>query len=355
MKKKIPQIPVQLEQLLQILPDAAYILDGAGIILYANPAVHRHTGWESAQLVGQCVADSLLFALPFRSSLMGSLLEQGVWEGESERIRPDGSLNTVQALWQGLPDPDGAARFIGIDRDISELRTQELELQQCRKLAKIGILSEGIAHELRNPLSYALSAAQLLNEDTLPEEVRQKCVQTITMGVKKAGLIVENMLSLGRPQTQITRQRVNIVLVLAEAIEAASSHANYSAVRIFQRLPGETLFVSGNHDMLVQVFHNVITNALNEMPNGGSITVSGENSTDSIRISVSDTGPGIPEEHIDKLFDPFYSASSSGTGTGLGLTLSYFIMKEHAGSIEVEAHPGSGATFVLTFPGFNES
>ncbi len=350
MRKNKPAFPPQIAELLRTFPDAVYALDASGRIIHANPAVLQHTGWEPAQLVGQSVIDALLFALPFRSALMTTLREGAVFDGESERIMPDGSLRAVRAQWQRLSAPIGAAHFIGIEHDITEQRMRELEFQQSRKLAKIGILAEGIAHELRNPLSYALSAAQLLNEQGLPDDVRQKCIQTITTGVKKAGLIVDNLLSLGKPKPQFARTRVSVEQVLAEVIDAASTHPHYHGVRISHHFPGDALFVIGNHDMLVQVFHNVISNALNEMPEGGSIVVSGMQDAETVRVRVTDSGPGVSEEKLKHLFDPFFTASSSGTGTGLGLTLSYYIMKEHAGSIEVESRPGSGATFVLTFP-----
>lgn len=350
MKKKTPVFPRQLEALLRAIPDAVYVLDATGRIMHANPAAQLHTGWEPAQLVGHSVIDALLFALPFRSAIMPALRDTGVFTGESERIMPDGSLRTVRAQWQRLPEPLGDTHFIGVEHDITEQRMRELEFHKSRKLAKIGILAEGIAHELRNPLSYALSAAQLLNEEGLQDEVRLKCIQTITTGVKKAGLIVDNLLSLGKPKPQFARTRVSIEHVLAEAFDAASTHPHYHGVRISHHLPGDALFVTGNHDMLVQVFHNVISNALNELPDGGGIVVSGEQDDRIVCVRITDSGPGVSEEKMKHLFDPFFTASSSGTGTGLGLTLSYYIMKEHAGSIEVESRPGAGATFVLTFP-----
>ncbi len=349
-KKKTASLPQDFTQVLEMLPDAAYVLDDTGMILYVNETVSQRTGWTAADLIGQSIIDSLLFALPFRSTLLGAMRDHGSWQGDSERIMPDGSLRTVRALWQRLAHPIGSAHVVGIEHDISEYRARELEFEQARKLAKIGILSEGIAHELRNPLSYALSAAQLLSDAELPEEVRQKCIQTITTGVKKAGLIVDNMLSLGKPKSQFARNPVSIERVLSEAIDAAAAHPNYSDVRFTTDFPQEPLTVSGNHDMLVQVFHNVITNALNEMPDGGQIGITGNSEVDTIRVRITDTGPGVSDEQMKHLFDPFFSASTSGTGTGLGLTLSYYIMKEHAGSIEVESQPGAGATFVLTFP-----
>ncbi|MBR9975823.1 MAG: HAMP domain-containing histidine kinase, partial [Bacteroidetes bacterium] len=193
-------------------------------------------------------------------------------------------------------------------------------------------------------------ATQLLGEEGLEDEVRLQCVQTIATGLKKAGLIVDNLLSLGKPRAQIQRERLALETVLSEAVDAVASHPNYRNVQIKHQLPADALFVVGNHDMLVQVFYNVITNALNEMPEGGRILIRGEEDEVQVRIRISDTGPGVSDEQLKHLFDPFFSASSSGGGTGLGLTLSYFIMKEHGGNIEVESVPGKGATFILCFP-----
>lgn len=343
-------IPPEIEQLLRLLPDAAYLLDGSGTVRYVNPAAEKWTGWKAADLLGQSVLDVLLFAPAFRSTLIGHLHAAGTWQGDSERIMPDGSIRTVRATWQHLAEPSGGAAILGIEHDISEQRAKDLEYQQSRKLAKIGILAEGIAHELRNPLSYALSAAQLMGEEGLNEEVRHQCLQTIVTGLKKAGLIVDNLLSLGKPRSQIQRQRVALEKILAEAIDAVSSHPNYRNVRFTHRLPADALTVTGNHDMLVQVFYNVLSNALNEMPDGGAITIRGEEDDRQVSVHISDTGPGVSDEQMKHLFDPFFTASGSGTGTGLGLTLSYFIMKEHGGNIEVESVAGRGATFILRFP-----
>lgn len=345
-----PSIPRQSIELLRLLPDAVFLLDAAGTVLYVNPAVERRTGWNAADIIGQSVLDLMLFAPAFRSTILAQLRGVGSWQGDSERIMPDGSLRTMRATWSLLEEPIGDAQVIGIEQDISEQRAKELEYQQSRKLAKIGILAEGIAHELRNPLSYALSAAQLLGEKGLDDDVRQQCVQTIATGLKKAGLIVDNLLSLGKPRAQIQRERLPLEAVLTEAVDAVASHPNYRNVRIVHQLPADALYVIGNRDMLVQVFYNVITNALNEMPEGGRILIRGEEDQRQVRVRISDTGPGVSDEQLKHLFDPFFSASSSGGGTGLGLTLSYFIMKEHGGNIEVESVPGKGATFILSFP-----
>ncbi|MDT8325384.1 MAG: ATP-binding protein [Bacteroidota bacterium] len=340
----------ELHSLMELLPQAAYLLDGEGRITYVNPAAEALFGWTPAQLLQHQLHELALFPETFRSSILARLRATGSWEGTGERYGPDGSTRSVRARWRMLVTDENGNRYAAVEQDVTEHRLREQELQQARKLAKIGVLSEGIAHELRNPLSYALSAAQLLEDERITADVRLQCVQTITTGLRKAGLIVNNLLSLGKPQSPFTRARVLLADVLQEAIDAAGTHENRPAVEIDVDLPPHGLPVEGNSDMLVQVLHNVITNALNELPDGGSIEVSGEEVEQGLVLRIRDSGPGVSEEEMRHLFDPFYTASRSGRGTGLGLTLSYYIMKEHGGSIEVESRPGHGASFLLQFP-----
>ncbi|MBR9978974.1 MAG: PAS domain S-box protein, partial [Bacteroidetes bacterium] len=336
------------EAILNALPDAVYLAGEDGTILFVNPPVERQLGWQASVLLGESLATARFLPGEFRSMLEIVLREHQIWCGESHRIRADGSQGIVHATWQRLDDPVGDAHFLGIERDITEEKHRQQEFQQSRKLAKLGLLSEGIAHELRNPLSYALSAAQLLAEEDLPGEVREKCLHTITTGLRKASVIVDNLLALGKPRSHFTRRRIALEKVLDEAVQTAATHPRFHAVPITRRFPDTSLTILGDHDMLVQVFHNLITNALNEMSGTGEITIHGEEGDGNVRIRISDTGPGVSEEKLKHLFDPFYTSSTSGLG--LGLTLCHFIMNEHGGNIEVESDPETGATFLLIFP-----
>ena len=350
-RRKLPQdISPEIAAMLNALPLPGYILDAEGHILLANEQVRETFDWKPSELSGKQVSEMLLFAFPFRSTLMDRLREHGSVQEESERLMSDGTVRPVRTHWSVLHRGAQPALYLGTDEDLAEIRLHEQELEQARKLAKIGVLSEGIAHELRNPLSYALSAVQLLSDERISEEVRTQCIQTISTGLRKAGLIVENLLSLGKPRKQFERAPVSLHDAVTEAQDAAAAHPAYRKVRIIESVPEQNFTVEGNHDMLVQVFHNVITNALNELPEGGRIDITGEHLDEGMCIRIADTGPGVSEEQMRHLFDPFYSASSSGTGTGLGLTLSYYIMKEHGGTIEVESRPGGGAVFILQFP-----
>jgi PAS domain S-box-containing protein len=345
-----PVFPREIKLLLDRMSGSSYIVDAKNRIVYSSPSGENMHGWNPGTLEGHALAETTLFPQSFADMIIELLRKGESWEGRSERIMPDGTVRTVWARWNSFVPDTGETFFVGVEDDITERIVREQEFDQARKLAKIGVLSESIAHELRNPLSYALSAAQLLEDPRLEKDVRLKCIQTITTGLRRAGLIVDNLLSLGKPQAVFTRTRVDLGAVVTEALDAAASHASFRRVRVGRHFPTAPLCVCGNHGMLVQVFNNVITNALNEMQDGGSIQIQGDEEGQHVRIRITDSGPGVSEEQIRHLFDPFYTASSTGRGTGLGLTLSSYIMKEHDGNIEVESVLGHGATFILIFP-----
>ena len=338
------------EQLLLHLPQPAFLLTDAGVVLQWNEAAATAYQLAAGDAEGHALAELPVFSTTDVDALCATVSDEGSWEGRGVRLRADGSTATVAAVWTLLHAGEDGKLLLAVEHDITEALRIESELEQARKLARIGVLSEGIAHELRNPISYALSAAQLLEDPRLPEDVRAQCIRTITEGLKKAGRIVDNLLALGKPQAAFARGEIDLADALEEALEAARSHANAKHVRVATHLPGLPLRVLANHDMLVQVFFNVVTNAFNEMKDGGSIHISAEAGEDIATIRVEDSGPGVRKEDMRHLFDPFFTASRSGTGTGLGLTLTYYIMKEHGGSIEVESEPGRGATFILQFP-----
>ena len=322
--------PSATNAILGVLPHAVIVLDRVGTIRWLNAAALVLYGRPEHDFLNIPVSECVAFSYSFRNEILRVLHGAGQWTGESERVLADGSTRQVRSKWTTVDLSEGLG-FIGMEYDITDRKALETELSQSRKLAKIGILSDGIAHELRNPLSYALSAAQLLSDARVPEDVREKCIHTITTGLHKASLIVENLLSLGKPAGRFVRKTVSLSDVVTEALDAASSHGNLRNVRVEVHFPADPIYVFGNHDMLVQVFHNVITNALNEMPGGGSIAIRGSSADGQALVHVTDSGPGVSEEQLKHLFDPFFSASGSGKGTGLGLTLSYYIMKEHEG------------------------
>jgi PAS domain S-box-containing protein len=337
--------------LLSIVRNAVVALDATGRVTYWNSFAEIMYGWSAADVLGKKLHDVPTFGTDFESILLPALKERGHWEGEVERPRRDGVMLSVYSLWNVIRQDEQLRGYVGIGMDLSERKKLERELLQSQKLASLGILSEGIAHELRNPLGYASSAAQLLiSKKDLSEEDRKKYSRVIHTGVDRANKIVENLLLIGKPKGQLMKKQLDLVDTVQEALSLITSHHNAAGIQTQLEFGAKPLLIQGNREMLVQLFYNLFTNALDAMAGSGSIRVSGEEKGGSVRIRVSDTGPGVPDDIVENIFDPFFTTSKTDKGVGLGLTLCYFIMDDHEGRIELDTTARTGAAFLLTFP-----
>lgn len=337
--------------LLSIVRNAVVAVDPSGRITYWNAFAETMYGWTAAEAQGRKLQELPTFGPDFEQKMYPALKKLGHWEGEVDRPRKDGSMLAVYSMWNAINEDDQLRGYVGIGMDLSERKKLERELLQSQKLASLGILSEGIAHELRNPLGYASSAAQfLLKKKDLTQEQLEKYSTVIHTGVERANKIVENLLLIGKPKGQLMKRQLDLAESINEALSLLSTHHNSAGVQTDVQLGGEELLVLGNREMLVQLFFNLFSNAVDAMSGSGSITVSGGRKGEKIRVRVSDTGPGVPDDIIENIFDPFFTTNKTGKGVGLGLTLCYFIMDDHEGRIELDTSAEIGAAFVLTFP-----
>jgi PAS domain S-box-containing protein len=340
--------------LLRIVRNSVIALDTASRVIYWNLFAEQMYGWSSEDVLGRKVEDLLPFGPEFARQVLPALRHQGHWEGETERTRRDGVKLPVESRWNVIEIDGRVHGYVGVGIDLTDRKKLERELLQSQKLASLGILSEGIAHELRNPLGYASSAAQmLLTKNDLSEENRRKYGQIIFSGVEKANKIIENLLLIGKPKGQLMKGRIDLADTVVEAEAMLSSHPLAANVTLDIDLPAGEAVVFGNKEMLLQLFHNLFVNALNAMHGPGTLRVRGGRKRDKVELRVSDTGPGVPREIADSIFDPFFTASRGDTGIGLGLTLCYFIVDDHDGAIELLLEDDAdekGAVFLLTFP-----
>lgn len=240
---------------------------------------------------------------------------------------------------------------VAVGRDLTERRKLEAQVAQSQKLAALGIMAGGIAHEIRNPLSVASSAAQFLMEEDLTPEFLRECAQRIDAGIQRASQIIENLLRFARsPMSNKDMSTVDLAMVVKDTLDLVRNEAKLRKTEILERIPTAPLFISGIANMLQQLLMNLILNAFNAMPDGGTLHVVLDREGDFALVKVGDTGRGIPLDDLNKLFVPFYTTNPVGKGTGLGLSLCYSIVKQHFGAIEVESHEGKGTTFTLKFP-----
>jgi len=240
--------------------------------------------------------------------------------------------------------------IVAVGRDLTERRKFEMQLLQSQKLAALGVMAGGIAHEIRNPLAICSSAAQFLIEDDLRPEFMKECAEKIQVGIRRASGIIESLLRFARPSATTQMEQVNLVSLLTETLTLVVNQARIQKITLRSDFPDRPVLISGIAGPLQQAFMNLLLNAITAMPNGGTLSVSAEKSESEALVRVADTGHGISREEVHKIFDPFYTTSPAGKGTGLGLSICYSIVKQHFGSIEVESAEGEGSRFTVRLP-----
>jgi PAS domain S-box-containing protein len=240
-------------------------------------------------------------------------------------------------------------RCQGMVRDVTEYKLSQQLLQNAKKMDALSSLAGGIAHEIRNPLAISSSAAQLLMDDDVSEAFRKNCAKKIVSGIQRASVIVENLLTFARPESEFGMMPLDLVSLVRESERLISQPARDQGVRLTFEFHPQPLFVNGNAALLMQALMNLFMNSFAAMrENGGTLGASVEANASEALIVVSDTGHGILDEHIEQIFDPFFSPW--GKGTGLGLSISYSIVKLHSGTIRVASTPGRGTTFTVSIP-----
>ncbi len=241
---------------------------------------------------------------------------------------------------------------IAVNHMLHELKLRQEQLLQAGKMAAVGTLTSGIAHELNNPLNnIALTTETLIDgfQDHSDEEKVRMLRQLYTQ-VERASSTVRNLLDFTRKEKPVFTS-VSIGDVVASTIKLVSNELNLTGVEASVDVPAELPKVTGNPRNLQQVFLNLFLNAIQAMPDGGKLAVRAAIQEDAeLRVDVTDTGVGIPPENLGKVFDPFFTTKEPGQGTGLGLSVSYGIVEKHRGRITVASEVGRGTTFTIFLP-----
>lgn len=254
---------------------------------------------------------------------------------------------TVKKRTQELEDT--LARY-----QAANLRLQEAQEQlvQSQKMASLGLLAAGVAHELNNPLSAILAYTQLLLQELPEEHPAHADLREIEAAAHRCRRIVEDLRLFSRQSRAVEIRPLNVNEVIECALRLVSRQLSLQGVLVEKDLALDLPRISGNHNRLQSVFINLITNAQAAMPHGGRLQLKTRwrRKENQVEAVVADTGIGIPPENLTKIFDPFFTTKPEGTGTGLGLAVSYGIIQEHDGDIAVESVIGQGTKFTLRFP-----
>jgi signal transduction histidine kinase len=242
-------------------------------------------------------------------------------------------------------------RLVIVD-DITERIDLEAQLSHAEKMSSIGLLAAGVAHEVNTPLAVISSYAQMLQKQVASDEKQSKLLEKITQQTFRASEIVNNLLNFSRTKGSEFSE-VDVNKIIQETLTLLEHQFKVGRVRVEQDLKTDLPRIYGNTGKLQQVFLNLFLNARDAMPDGGTLKVTTSNGA-GVFVQVADTGSGIAQEHIQRIYDPFFTTKTGAReqrrGTGLGLSVTYGIIQEHAGKIKVDSRVGYGTTFVLEFP-----
>jgi PAS domain S-box-containing protein len=268
---------------------------------------------------------------------------------EGRRLMVNAAVIPLRAIDNGITTTVGS---IVIVEDITARVQLEEQLQISEKMASIGLLAAGVAHEVNTPLTGISSFTQMLLDGADPEDPKTRLLEKIERQTFRAAKIVNGLLNLSRPAHAATSERapVDVNVVIGEVLALLEHQFAQHSIKVRRELAEEPLMVLGMEHKLQQVFLNLFLNARDAMPKGGWLSVSTRQEDGRLLAEVSDTGSGIPNEYLSRIYDPFFTTKTLGQGTGLGLSITYGIVREHEGAIDCESSVGQGTTFILSFP-----
>jgi len=340
------------ENILESMDSGILVLDLDGRIVRWNRAMEALFGAARGDVLRRTLDD--VFPAAFLDALRGSLVL-----GRHEETASIYKLN--------LPAADGRALRVNVsvvpfqvDRserqgtilimdDVTVRMRLEQQLQHSEKMASVGLLAAGVAHEVNTPLTGISSYTQMLRERIGKDDPRADLLEKIEKQTFRAAKIINNLLNFSRAAGS-EFEPLDVGRVLLDVLSLVEHQLASSRIKVVREMASDLPLVRGNENRLQQVFFNLILNARDAMPSGGWLTLATRADDDAVVIEIRDTGTGIKREDIKRIYDPFFTTKGIGRGTGLGLSVSYGILQEHGGAIFVDSAPGQGTTFQVALP-----
>jgi two-component system NtrC family sensor kinase len=336
------------ENIVESLNVGVLAVDLGGIVESWNTRMEQLFGVARQDAVGRQLSSLLPEELSAEIAARGDQEQiTGIYK---QRLQHQGKLLTLNVSITPLVSKSGEriGRLLLFD-DVTQRERMEEQMTQTEKLTSLGLLAAGVAHEVNTPLAVISNYIQMLAKQMPEVDPRQAIIEKIVKQTFRASEIVNNLLNFSRTgAAELTDVDVN--RVVEETLSLVAHPLKTAQIQVVKHLVATIPAVRGSANKLQQVFLNLFLNARDAMPGGGMLEVRTAAHNGSVEIEIADTGAGIPREHIHRIFDPFFTTKSNGRGTGLGLSVSYGIIKEHAGKIDVRSTPGKGTSFHVEFP-----
>jgi len=367
MERQLKEAHDFINKIIQSSPNSITATDMKGNILIWNRAAEETIGYKAADVIGKMNIQKI-YPDEMARKVMQMLRkpEQGgvgrLNAHPMVYMRQDGTVIEGTLSAAIIYDSSGnEIATVGSFVDLKErlemeraLRRTQEQLLQSEKLAAMGRLTSQIAHELNNPLYGIMNTLELLKTEISPESKRRKILEMALSETVRLSDLLRKMLSFSKPD-QEEKQAVDLNTVLDEILILHEKQLQENDIKIKTFFAEALPQISASKNQLRQVFLNLVANARDAMPSGGTLSVKTAADKENVKIEISDSGVGIKEEHIKKIFDSFFTTKDTVKGVGLGLSVCYGFIKDHGGDIEVKSKENEGTTFSITFPAYKES
>jgi len=346
-RASLSRVKALSDSLVEHMPVGIVAVDPEDRIMVFNDTAQTLFGRTSEAVIGKLSSDILPPAC--LEMMRGLVQERPMIEKEFDCAIGQGRMVPLEVIAAVLRDDEGGMiGRIALFRDLSELQHLRKEVERSQRLAAVGSLAAGVAHEIRNPLSSLKGFATYFRQryGGVPEDV--KVADIMIQEVERLNRVITELLEFSRPM-ELKRKTTDLEGLLRHALATIEGQAGQKGVKIQADLPSGLPAASIDPDRMTQVFLNLFLNALAAMDRGGVLTVGiARQDDDTLRVSVADTGTGIRRDDLGRVFDPYFTTKPSGTG--LGLAIVHRIVEAHGGEIRLESEPGKGTTFTVLLP-----
>ena len=358
--KEIKKQESYLEILVSSSIDAFIATDMKGMITLFSKGAENIFGCKAEEVMGTPISNYYVMGREEAKKIMKILYEKGRLQNyETEMIVKNNNKVNMNLSVSMLKDDKGdLIGTLGIGKDFTEFKRIERQLQQSEKLATVGELAAGIAHEVGTPLNVILGTAEYLMMETSEDDPRIEDLKVIISQSEHITKLIQQLLNFSR-YNQPELKSIDINTLINEVLKLTDHQISKEKIKVVTNLQEDLPSIIGDDNQLQQVFINIIVNAVHAMSPGGKLAIStrlntssllSSNNNGNVEISISDTGCGVPPQNLQKIFDPFFTTKEIGKGTGLGLTVSHRIIEDHDGTIEVESIVGKGTLFTVRLP-----
>ena len=332
--------------------NAIEITDRQGNIVDVNPAFERIYGYARAECLGQrpSMVSSPSTPRSLYPRMWADLLDphRGHWSGEIVNRDRSGEDHPVFLTITAVRDANGeTTHYLGVAVDLTEQKQWERRAAHTEKLASIGQLAAGVAHEINTPLADVMLITESVRRRTSDPALRQR-LGTISEQVEVAAKIVRGLLDFAR-RTEPHPTEVDLSGIAREAVDFLRGKQP-AAIVLEEAYPAAPVRVHGDRSQLMQVFANILNNAYEALAGAGRIRIEVRERAGAAEVEIADTGPGIPEAVLPHIFEPFFTTKPEGKGTGLGLAICHGIVQSHNGTLTAGNRPEGGASFLLVLP-----